>query len=105
MRFNITLTKDNLPTALRRAGYKPEGQDERTEELSFIKSITGAQYPHFHIYCKTNEDSASCNLHLDQKRPSYRGASAHSGEYNGELVESEAKRIQAFFTQETGPSF
>ena len=33
------------------------------------------------------------NLHLDQKRPVYRGTSAHGGEYEGEVVEQEAARI------------
>ncbi|HEB13750.1 MAG TPA: hypothetical protein ENI13_02085 [candidate division CPR3 bacterium] len=98
MRFPITLTGNNLPTALRRAGYRPEGQDERTGELKFVKSITGTPYPRFHIYCKTEGDSASCNLHLDQKRPSYSGSSAHSGEYDGSLVESEVERIKSLLS-------
>ena len=105
MKFRITLTKENLQTALRTLGYAPEGTDPKTQDLRFSKRITSAPYPKFHIYCTQDNDTALINLHLDQKRPSYRGASAHSGEYNGELVESEAKRIQAFFTQETGPSF
>ena len=33
-------------------------------------------------------------LHLDQKQPSYKGTSMHAGEYSGELVEKEAKRIK-----------
>ncbi|MCP6726502.1 MAG: hypothetical protein KJI69_00455 [Patescibacteria group bacterium] len=94
MRFPIKLTKDNLPTMMRNAGYKPEGQDERTGDLKFTKSITGTPFPKFHIYCKTDNDTASCNLHLDQKRPSYSGSSAHSGEYDGALVENEVERIK-----------
>ena len=34
------------------------------------------------------------NLHLDQKKPTYEGHVAHSGEYDGELVEEEAERIR-----------
>ncbi len=98
MRFPITLAQDNLPTALRRAGYKPEGSDERTGELKFVKSITGTPYPRFHIYCRQESDTASCNLHLDQKRPSYEGSSAHSGEYDGALVETEVERIKSLLS-------
>jgi len=98
MRFSINLTTNNLPTELRKVGYMPQGQDQRTGELSFLKSISGTPYPHFHIYCKTNKDSASCNLHLDQKRPSYEGSSAHSGEYDGALVEAEVERIKSLLS-------
>lgn len=93
MKFRITLTQYNLPTMMRSAGYRPEGDDERTGDLKFTKTITGTPFPKFHIYCKVDDDNAVCNLHLDQKRPSYGGSSAHSGEYDGVLVENEVDRI------------
>ena len=34
------------------------------------------------------------NLHLDQKKPTYEWHIAHSGEYDGELVEKEIERIK-----------
>ncbi len=34
------------------------------------------------------------NLHLDQKKPIYRGTPAHSAEYEGRVVEKEAERIK-----------
>ncbi|MCH7552279.1 hypothetical protein IIB49_02720, partial [Patescibacteria group bacterium] len=52
-------------------------------------------YPRFHIYAKEQEDTASLNIHLDQKQPSYEGSSAHSGEYEGSLIEQEVERIQS----------
>ena len=36
----------------------------------------------------------SLNLHLDQKKPVYRGTVAHSGEYEGEIVAKEIARIK-----------
>ncbi|MDP2735911.1 MAG: hypothetical protein Q8P12_06935 [bacterium] len=95
MKFRISLENENLPNVLRRYGYVPDGQDQRTGELRFFKSITGRRYPRFHLYCVPEESSASCNLHLDQKQPSYQGSAAHSGEYEGNLVESEAERIRS----------
>jgi hypothetical protein len=36
----------------------------------------------------------SFTIHLDMKQPSYAGSAAHSGEYNGPVVEDEAERIK-----------
>jgi len=91
MKFNLNPDPDTLSSFLRQAGYAPEGQDPRTGELRFTRSLTGRRYPRFHLYC--HEETNSCNLHLDQKQPSYQGNSAHSGEYEGTLVELEAERI------------
>ena len=74
--------------------YVPEGQDERTGEFKFYRSIDGRRYPRFHIYCRASDELININLHLDQKQPSYKGTSAHSGEYDGALVEQEAQRIK-----------
>lgn len=41
------------------------------------------------------ENALMVNLHLDMKKPSYAGTSAHAGEYDGALVEQEAERIRA----------
>ena len=78
---------------MRNLGYMPEGLDERTGELRFSKSLSGGRYPKFHIYASTTDKEAILNLHLDQKQVSYEGSSAHSGEYDGAVVEQEAKRI------------
>lgn len=75
---------------MRACGYAPAG------EFVFHRFIAGRAYPKFHIYCSVSPDktTASLNLHLDQKQPSYKGTHAHSGEYDGDLVETEAARIQ-----------
>lgn len=90
MRFHLQ-QGENVAVFLRRKGYHSEGMDRRTGELRFARSLGRGAYPKFHLYC-TNE--GSCNLHVDHKAPSYEGSSAHSGEYEGEIVEGEAARIQ-----------
>ena len=78
-------------------------------ELSFVRRITGQEFPRFHAYIKQEivYDTGSSrapekrslnliiNLHLDQKRPSYGGgSSAHAGEYGGELIREELERFK-----------
>lgn len=84
---------------MRNCGYFFERQDERTGELAFLKPATGASrsgYPRFHIYAKHNTvtQETVINLHLDQKKPVYKGSAAHAGEYDGLLVEQEGERIK-----------
>jgi len=94
MKFIIKNTSGENPTSLlRRVGYY--FQREENSELSFIRPLERNGYPRFHLYIKTNENNELIfNLHLDQKRPVYRGASAHAGEYDGKTVESETERIK-----------
>ena len=93
MKFNISLEKEHLLNIMRKCGYAPDGQDDKTGELRFFRSLLGRRYPRFHIYTKEQNNAATLNLHLDQKQPSYQGSSAHSGEYDGPLIEREIERI------------
>ena len=95
MKFQISLGNETLLSKMRGFGYAPEGQDPKTGEFKFAKSITQKRFPRFHLYATEQEDTAFLNLHLDQKAPIYQGVSAHSGEYEGPLVEKEAQRIQS----------
>jgi len=79
---------------MRECGYATERFDEKTGEFKFYRSLTGAPYPKFHIYCVVADKTATLNLHLDQKQVTYKGSHAHGGEYDGALVEQEAVRIQ-----------
>ncbi len=94
--------KDSPLNLLRRAGYAFLRRDEQTGELSFIKRVGNADYPRFHIYVKMNRvGQAGVNLHLDQKKASYQGATAHSGEYDSEENEwlgKEAEIIKKEFS-------
>ncbi len=78
---------------MRKCKYAPDGQDPKTGELRFFRSLGGRRYPRFHIYAQEQEDTASLNIHLDQKQQSYEGSSAHSGEYEGSIIEQEVERI------------
>ncbi len=94
MTFSIKVRNANLQSFMRSCGYKPievnfEGQ------LNCVKPL-GANYPRFHAYVRQMPDnSLQINLHLDQKQPSYEGSHAHSGEYEGEIVLMERRRIEA----------
>lgn len=92
MRFSLPQPKNTAAVALRRAGYAP--WTERGDEASFIRRVSGGLYPRYHLYVKEAGDLLELNLHLDQKKPSYAGSHAHSGEYDGPLIEAEAQRIR-----------
>lgn len=79
--------KKNLPNLLRECGYAPFYD-------SFVKTLSGSGYPRFHLYINEMDNQYILNLHLDQKRPSYGKETAHSGEYEGKVVEQEAERIE-----------
>lgn len=72
---------------MRNIGYAPFRD-------SYVRRIGRGAYPRFHIYVKEGENNIIINLHLDHKRPSYEGSIAHSGEYEGAIVEGEAERIK-----------
>ena len=64
--------------------------------MGFVRRLSGEEYPRFHVYSHIEERVFVINLHLDQKKPSYEGTSAHGGEYIGELVKEEMERIKKF---------
>lgn len=84
--------KQDIVFLMRRAGYG-FGRVE-AGEYSFLKRLGANRYPRFHAYAQKEGDNLAVNLHLDQKQPSYEGATAHSGEYSGELIEQESERIK-----------
>lgn len=92
MKFTFKKPKNNIIDLIRSAGYSYRGTNN--SDMSFIKRVGLDEYPHYHIYGKEENDNIIINLHFDQKKPSYEGASAHSGEYNGELVEKEMERVR-----------
>jgi len=92
MTFELNNPNYNIVHFVRLIGYKPLGYTER-QELNCVRPL-GADYPRFHLYIRQHSASVICNLHLDQKKPSYKGTTAHSGDYDSEVVREEAKRIQ-----------
>jgi hypothetical protein len=91
--------KDTSLNLLRRLGYAFLRRDERTGELSFTRRMSNGDYPRFHVFASQNaKGDIVLNLHLDQKKPSYQGSSAHSGEYQDEgVLKQEAERIELEF--------
>jgi hypothetical protein len=67
---------------------------EKSSELSFVRPLERSGYPRFHLYIKIDEENLIFNLHLDQKKPIYKSAPAHAGEYEGEVIEKEVERIK-----------
>jgi len=96
MEFTLdnNLLGDNVYNLVKKAGYRFIGRNQKKSEIVFNRPLEGNRYPRFHLYLKINEDRVIFNLHLDQKKPSYKGTPAHSGEYEDEIVEKEAERIK-----------
>lgn len=81
----------NADYLLRRCGY---GRlSNRQGEVSYARVLGRSGYPRFHAYVQTTDKGLQVNLHLDQKQPSYGEHTAHSGEYDGEVVEAEGARL------------
>jgi len=84
----------NIRQFLQRNGYASHLQT-KLDRLSFIKRLTSDNFPRFHIYIEKDLRGKNyLTLHLDQKKPSYEGTHAHSGEYDGDLVRNEAQALQ-----------
>ncbi len=90
--FNKNVLKEPVK-AIRRAGYG-EHLDRRTGQVSYVKRVHGDWYPRFHVYILEKGEKVVFNIHLDQRPTRYEGVTAHSGEYEGEVVEKEAERIK-----------
>lgn len=93
--MQIKFKKDQVPNPekfILRCGYA-KIIDRRADKISFAKRLHRDFYPRFHVYIKEAGDFIIFDLHLDQKRPIYEGVTAHSGEYDGEVVEREARRL------------
>lgn len=92
----IVKSSDNIHNLMRQCGYRFERKDKG--ELVFSRLIGQAKsgYPRFHAYVKIDHVSRETliNLHLDQKKPIYKGVPAHAAEYESEVVKKEVARIK-----------
>lgn len=103
----ISQPTESVIGLVRRCGYAPHPADGQ----SFIRRAGPNPYPRFHIYVVPENPSTPTRpeegetksgqsggirlrLHLDQKKPSYEGSAAHSGEYDSEVVAREMERIK-----------
>ncbi len=95
MKFTIKgPLKENPYNIARKIGYVFLNENKEEKEMNLVRSLGRDNYPRFHIYLKIENNDLVFNLHLDQKKPVYKGASAHGGEYDGEMIEREAERIK-----------
>ena len=74
--------------------------DYRAEEVSYSRRLGQGIYPRFHLYINS-QDPLVLNLHIDQKQVSYQGQTAHSGDYDSDLVKQEADRIYQRILEES----
>ena len=88
MKFTLENIKYNHLVLMRYIGYHPEKRGE-----SFARRLSGGEFPRFHIYLKDKDGKVDINLHLDQKGACYDKQTAHSGEYDTEILEQEKQRI------------
>ena len=94
MKFIIKHTnRENLVTLTRKIGYKYLGKTDK-QEHNLVRVFERGGYPRFHIYLTINEKEMIFNLHLDQKKSIYKGAPAHSADYEGKVIEQETERIK-----------
>lgn len=86
--------KNPIRSIMQKLGYF-ENYDHRTGKISYIRRLSREGfYPRFHVYIDESQSGRLINLHLDQKKPSYAGASAHNAEYDGDVVYREGKRME-----------
>lgn len=91
MNFSVKDIFGNHLLLFRQLGYHPSRHSD-----SFIRRLGVGLYPRFHAYIRSEAGRLIIDLHLDQKKASYAGQKAHSGEYGGELLIQEKIRIQQY---------
>ncbi len=96
MKFIVENKRENITTLIRKIGYRYLGKNEETKEVNLVRPLEAGGYPRFHIFLKIDEKNQLFffNLHLDQRRPVYKGTRAHAADYRGEVVVKEAARIK-----------
>lgn len=95
MRFTIPKLAISPQYFLRKCGYIEIQNPHKNNEISYARSLDpGRFYPRFHVYLETDKSGVAISIHMDAKKPSYEGSSAHSGEYDSLIVKDEIERIQ-----------
>ena len=96
MKFKVKNIRENITALTRKISYRYLREDGDKKEHVLVRPLEIGGYPRFHLFLKIDpkEQEFIFNLHLDQKRPVYKGAPAHSADYEGEAVEREAERIK-----------
>jgi len=95
MKFNLVdKYADNEKELMRKCGYFLF-YNRKTKKYSYIRKLSNIQdFPRFHIFIERTDSHIKFDLHLDQKKTSYSGYKAHSGEKDSEVVMREIERIK-----------
>jgi hypothetical protein len=83
--------RQNSDFLIKRCGYGLV-RDPRAREVSYARRLGNNIYPRFHLYINA-EDPLILSIHIDQKQASYEGSTAHSGDYDSDLIKQEGQRI------------
>src|SRR3990167_10355122 len=93
MRFSIGSQSDSPENLMRQVGYLA-WVDPRTSKRSFIKKVSRAFYPRFHIHMfRDTKNNIYVDLHFDARKPLHKIV-ARSSENNSPVVLQEADRIK-----------
>lgn len=84
----------SLQQFFRKLGYKYAKTDVLKKDHSFVRELDVSGWPRLHVYAKETDGTVECNIHLDQKRASYKGNHMHSGEYENDIIRNEILRMQ-----------
>lgn len=67
---------------------------------SYTRCLERGHFPRFHAYIEEQGDEITIKMHLDQKKESYFGSSAHSGDYeDSPALDREKARILSILRQ------
>ncbi len=95
--MNLKISKDNNiineVQFLRSLGWA-QIYDRKKNKISYVKRLGEDFYPRLHMYFSETENHYIFSMHLDQKKASYAGFHAHSGEYDNVLVRKELDIIK-----------
>ncbi|MCB9802685.1 hypothetical protein H6761_01530 [Candidatus Nomurabacteria bacterium] len=89
MKFIISTKAVNPLALFRSLGYHPDRFGK-----SYIRRLASLDFPRFHVYLKQKPEGLEANIHLDQKGACYEGTTAHSGDYDGDVLDREVTRIK-----------
>ena len=98
MKFKFPYKNFHARDLIRRCSYG-EWFDREYGVISYTRKLGSGNYPRFHVYLAEAANHFEVDLHLDQKQESYGVGHAHAGEYDGETVENEARRITAVIAE------
>jgi hypothetical protein len=93
MIFKTNNLNYNAQEFTRKIGYHPLSRTPKGE-LNCVRPLQGSDYPRFHVYLTESPEVFTLHIHLDQKKPSYEGSTAHGGDYESETVRQEVERIR-----------